>query len=59
MRYHHGWRVSAYGAVRMAGDEKKERKEKNRKKKKKKKKKKKNRMDLHDCRKSIRFSMLA
>ena len=27
MRYYHGWRVSAYGAVRMAGDEKKERKE--------------------------------
>lgn len=26
MRYHHGWRVSAYGAVRMAGDEKKEEK---------------------------------
>lgn len=31
MRYHHGWRVSAYGAVRMAGDEKKERNEKYRK----------------------------
>ena len=31
MRYYHGWRVSAYGAVRMTGDEKKERKEKYRK----------------------------
>lgn len=31
MQYHYGWRVGAYGAVRMAGDEKEERKEKYRK----------------------------
>lgn len=31
MRYYNGWRVSAYSAVRMAGDEKEERNEKYRK----------------------------
>lgn len=31
MQYHYGWRIGAYGAVHMAGDEKEERNEKYRK----------------------------